>query len=59
MARAESVGLSVRATFNVATGPKIQVTGASTTPIPTSPVLANRLTPVGWNIAVEYSGLSP
>ena len=30
-----------------------QVTGASTTPIPSSLVLASRFTPPGWNMAVE------
>ena len=59
MASADSTGLRVRATFKVATGPNSQVTGASTTPMPTSAVLESRLTPLGWNSAVEYSGLSP
>jgi len=59
MARAESTGASVTATFKVATGPRSQVTGASTTPMASSLVLASRLTPLGWNMAVEYSGLSP
>ena len=59
MASADRAGLRVRATFKVATGPKSQVTGASTTPMPTSAVLDRRFTPVGWNRAVEYSGLSP
>ena len=59
MARAESTGLRVSATLRVATGPNSQVTGASTTPIPTSLVLASRLTPPGWNMAVEYQGSRP
>ena len=59
MASAEAPGLRVSARFNVATGPKAQVTGASTMPIPTTPVLARRLMPPGWNRAVEYSGSSP
>src|SRR5580658_10003933 len=59
MARADRTGLRVRATLKVATAPKSQVTGASTTPMPTSAVLDSRLTPAGWNIAVEYSGSSP
>ncbi len=59
MARADNAGLSVRATFNVATGPKSQVIGAKSTPMPNSLVLANKFTPTGWNMAVEYSGLSP
>ena len=53
MARAESAGARVRATFKVATGPNSQVTGASTTPIPSSLVLASRFIPPGWNMAVE------
>jgi hypothetical protein len=59
MARAERKGERVSATFNVATGPKIHVTGASGMPMPTTPVLDKRFTPVGWKRAVEYSGLRP
>ena len=47
MAKAESTGLSVIATFNVAMGPKAQVMGARMMPIRTVPVLASRFTPWG------------
>ena len=53
MARADSAGARVRATFIEATGPNSQVTGASTTPRASSEVLARRFTPPGWDIAVE------
>ena len=45
--------------FRLATGPRAQVTGASTMPMPTTAVLDSRFTPVGWNSAVEYSGFRP
>src|ERR1700730_14166694 len=59
MARADRTGDNVSDTFSEATGPNSQVTGASTTPMPTSAVLDKRLTPVGWNRAVEYRGFCP
>ena len=59
MAKADSAGLSVRATFSVAMGPNSHVTGASTIPRPTSAVLDNRLIPPGWKRWVEYSGFVP
>ena len=40
MAVADRAGARVRATFKVATGPKSQVTGASTTPTASTLVLA-------------------
>ena len=49
----------MRATFIEATGPNTQVNGARTTPRASSEVLANRFTPPGCDIAVEYSGSSP
>ncbi len=52
MARADNTGLRVRATLSAATGPKIQVTGANTTPRASIPVLATRLMPTGWKSAV-------
>jgi len=58
IAKAERTGLNVSATFNEAIGPIQRVTGERTTPIATSPVLASRFTPVGWNIAVEKRGLA-
>ncbi len=42
-----------------ATGPKAQVTGASTMPSASTEVLSNRLTPAGWDMAVEKNGSSP
>ena len=39
--------------FMVATGPKIQVTGARSTPIANTLVLASRLVPPGKPAAVE------
>lgn len=59
MARADSTGLRVSATFSEATGPNSHVTGANTTPTATTAVLDNRFTPEGWNRAVEWSGSSP
>ena len=56
MARAERTGARPRATFKVAIGPNSQVTGARTTPMPTTAVLDSRLIPAGWNRAVEYRG---
>ena len=53
MARADSAGARVRATFMDATGPNTQVTGARTTPRASSDVLANRSTPPGWDMADE------
>ena len=59
MAIAERAGARVRATFMDATGPNSQVTGASTTPMASTLVLAGRLTPPGPPAAVEKKGLSP
>ena len=59
MARAVRVGPSVDATFSVATGPKIHVTGASGMPMASTLVFDNRLMPPGWNSAVEKNGLWP
>ena len=53
MAIAERTGLSVSATFSVAIGPKIHVTGDKGTPIASTPVLAKRLIPCGYPMAVE------
>src|SRR5450631_1183498 len=58
-ARADSAGASSSDTFIDATGPKIQVTGASTTPRASSEVLASRFTPPGWDMAVEKPGSRP
>jgi len=53
MANADSAGARVAATLSVATGPKSQVTGASTTPKASELALDSRLIPTGWNIAEE------
>ncbi len=52
-------GVNVEATLREATGPQIQVTGTSGTLSPMTDVWANRLTPVGWNMAVEKKGFCP
>jgi hypothetical protein len=59
MARADRAGARVRATFKVAMGPNSQVTGASTTPMASTLVLAGRLTPPGTPTAAEWKRLSP
>ncbi len=59
MASADSAGPRVSATFRVSTGPNAQVSGARGMPIPSTLVFANRLTPPGWNIAVEKKGFAP
>ncbi len=48
MVNADRAGLRVSATFSVAMGPKSQVTGASTIPMPTTAVFDSRLIPPGW-----------
>src|SRR5665213_1121052 len=58
IARADRTGLRVRAKFNEAIGPNQMVIGERITPTATSPVLARRFTPVGWNIAVEKRGFA-
>ena len=55
MANADSVGAKVRATFIDVTGPKSQVTGASSTPSATTLVSSSRLIPPGWKSHVENS----
>ena len=59
MARADRAGARVSATLRDATGPNSQVTGANTTPSASSDVLSSRLTPDGWDMAVEKNGSSP
>src|SRR6185437_11573675 len=49
----------VDATFNVATGPNSQVTGASGIPMASTLVFDSRLNPPGWNSAVENHGFTP
>jgi hypothetical protein len=53
MARADSAGARVSATFIDATGPHSQVNGASATPRATTLVSSSRLIPPGWNSQVE------
>src|SRR5665213_3507036 len=59
MARADSAGASSNDTFIDTTGPKIHVTGVSTTPRASSEVLASRFTPPGWDMAIEKKGSRP
>ncbi len=59
MASADRAGAERSATFIEATGPNTQVTGVSTTPRASSEVLASRLTPAGWDMAVELIGSRP
>ena len=47
IARPDRTGLSVSATFSVATGPKIQVIGANGIPTASTLVIDSRLTPCG------------
>ncbi len=54
-----STGARVSATFNVATGPNSQVTGASTTPAASTEVFERRLTPTGWCRTVVKNRLWP
>ena len=58
-ARPERTGLKVAATLSVATGPKIQVTGARGRPMATTLVWASMFMPVGWNTAVVKNGFWP
>ena len=53
MVSAESAGVRVEATFNVATGPNSQVTGARGRPMASTLVFDKRSMPAGWKSAVE------
>ena len=55
--QALSAGASVSATLVAATGPKSQVTGASTTPTSVPDVFDSRLAPWGTLTALEKNGL--
>jgi hypothetical protein len=57
--KAVSAGVTVEATLSEATGPQIQVTGASGRLSPVTEVCASRLMPPGWNSAAEKNGFCP